>query len=70
MTSDPALARMLGRYGRITDKRDDGSFFVEFSAEADCMVLPGHRYRIVDLRVGEFSEYCGLRRGSCNAPGD
>jgi hypothetical protein len=67
LTSDPAFARMLGRYGRITDKRDDGSFFVEFSAEADCVVLPGHRYRIVDLRVGEFSEYCGLRRGSCPA---
>jgi len=65
LTSDPGFARMLGRYGRITDKRDDGSFFVEFSAEADCVVLPGHRYRIVDLRVGEFREYCGLRRGAC-----
>jgi len=50
---------MLGRSGRITDKRDDGGFFVEFSAEADCVVAPGHRHRIVDLRVGEFSEYCG-----------
>jgi hypothetical protein len=52
---------MLGRYGRITDKRDDGSFFVEFSAEADCMVLPGHRYRIVDLRVGDSASItpCG-----------
>jgi hypothetical protein len=47
---------MLGPYGRIGDKRDDGSFFVEFSAEADCVVMPGNRYRILDLRVGKFGE--------------
>jgi hypothetical protein len=56
VTSDAGFARMLGPYGRIGDKRDDGSFFVEFSAEADCVVLPGNRYRILDLRVGKFGE--------------
>jgi hypothetical protein len=56
VTSDAGFLRMLGRYGRIGDKRDDGSFFVEFSAEADCILVPGNRYRIVDLRVGKFGD--------------
>lgn len=56
VTSDAGLLRMLGRYGQIGDKRDDGSFFVEFSAEADCILVPGNRYRIVDLRVGKFGD--------------
>jgi hypothetical protein len=56
LTSDPGLARMLGRYGKVKDKTDDGSTFVEFSAEADCVLMPGNRYRIVDLRVSKFDE--------------
>ena len=56
VTSNAGFARMLGSYGRIGDKRDDGSFFVEFSAEADCVLISGHRYRIIDLRVGKFGE--------------
>jgi hypothetical protein len=56
VTSDPGFARMMGAYGKITDKLDEGRFFVEFSAEADCVVMPGNRYRIVDLRVGKFGE--------------
>ena len=39
---------------RIGQDRDDGGIFVEFSAEADCVLVPGNRYRIVDLRVGKF----------------
>ena len=56
LTRESSFAKMLGAYGRIRDKRDDGSFFVEFSAEADCVVLPVGRYRIVDLRVGKFGD--------------
>jgi hypothetical protein len=56
VTSDPGFARMMGAYGKITDKPDEGRFFVEFSAEADCRLMPGNRYRIVDLRVGKFGE--------------
>jgi hypothetical protein len=56
LTGEPGFAKMLGAYGRIRDKRDDGSFFVEFSAEADCMVLQDGGYRIVDLRVGKFGD--------------
>src|SRR5438132_1452200 len=50
--SDPGFARMLGAWG----KRDEGTGMIEFSAEADCVMLPGNRYRIVDLRVGKFGE--------------
>jgi hypothetical protein len=56
VTSDPGFARMMGAYGKMTDKADEGRFFVEFSAEADCVMMPGNRYRIVDLRVGKFGE--------------
>jgi hypothetical protein len=54
--SDPGALRKLGAYGKATGKLVDGRLMVEFSAEADCVVLPGHRYRIVDLRVGKFGE--------------
>jgi hypothetical protein len=54
LTDDPGFTRMLGSYGKVTGKANDGRSFVEFSAEADCILMPGNRYRIVDLRVGKF----------------
>jgi hypothetical protein len=56
LTKDAGFVQRLGSYGRETDKSDDGRVFAEFSAEADCMLIPGNRYRIVDLRVGKFGE--------------
>jgi hypothetical protein len=56
LTTDAGFARMLGRYGRAGDDRGDGGVFVEFSAEADCVLVSGHHYRIVDLRIGKFDE--------------
>jgi hypothetical protein len=56
LTSDPGFARLLGAYGKVTDKLDDGRLLVEFSAEADCVLMPGNRYRIVDLRAGKFGD--------------
>jgi hypothetical protein len=56
LARDPGFARSLGAYGKQTDKTDDGRLFFEFSAEADCLLMPGNRYRIVDLRVGKFGE--------------
>jgi hypothetical protein len=56
VTSDRGFARQMGAYGKLTDKPDEGKFLVEFSAEADCVLMPGNRYRIVDLRVGKFGE--------------
>ncbi|HEY0908737.1 MAG TPA: hypothetical protein VGD75_00720 [Bradyrhizobium sp.] len=54
-TADSGFVSMLGRFGKVTDK-PDGQMMVEFAAEADCVLLPGHRYRVVDLRVGKFVE--------------
>lgn len=54
--SSADVTRLLGAYGKLKQKLDDGRFMVEFSAEADCVLIPGHRYRIVDLRVGKFDE--------------
>ena len=56
LTTDAGFARMLGPYGRIGGDRGDGGFFVEFSAEADCVLVSDNRYRIVDLRVGKFGQ--------------
>jgi hypothetical protein len=53
IVTDSGLVRMLGAYGRVTDKLADGRSSAEFSAEADCLLLPGHRYRVVDLRPGK-----------------
>ena len=55
ITTDPGFAQKLGRYGKV-EKLDDGRLSVEFSAEADGVLMPGNRYRIVDLRVGKFGE--------------
>jgi len=56
LTTDPGFVRKLGRYGRRGDDRGDGGFFVQFAAEADCILISGNRYRIVDLRVGTFDK--------------
>jgi hypothetical protein len=56
LTSDDGFARLLGSYGKATDKFDDGRMAVELSAEADGVLIAGNRYRIVDLKVGKFGE--------------
>lgn len=55
-TTDEGFLRMLGKYGKLSSKENDGALFVEFSAEADCVIGPGNRYRIVNIKVGEFVE--------------
>ena len=56
LTTDTGFAGILGAYGKVTDKLDDGRLLVEFAAEADCKLMPGNRYRVVDLRVGKFDD--------------
>jgi hypothetical protein len=56
LTKDPGFARRLGAYAKETDKADDGRIFVKFSAEADCLLMPGNRYRVVDLGAGKFAD--------------
>ena len=53
-TSDEGFARRLGAYGKQEGSAMDGGHFVEFAAEADCVLMPGHRYSIVGLRAGKF----------------
>ena len=50
IVSDPAFVRLLGAYGRVKEKLDDGRLFVEFAAEADCVPDGDHGYRVIDLR--------------------
>jgi hypothetical protein len=59
MTTDAGFARRLGRFARIAERHEGGRFLVEFSAVADCVLVPGHRYRIADLRPGPFGDADG-----------
>jgi hypothetical protein len=54
VTPDPGFAHRLGAYAKEAGKSTDSGRFVQFAAEADCVLMPGHRARIVDLRVGKF----------------
>jgi len=58
ITSEADFADKLGAYGKLLGKLDGGKFWVEFSAEADCVVA-GKAYRIVDIRVGKFGDANG-----------
>jgi hypothetical protein len=53
---DAGLARKLGRFGAAKGPPVDGKNMVEFAAEADGVLLPGHRARVTDLRVGKFED--------------
>jgi hypothetical protein len=53
----PTLLRALGQYGRQTDDtRNDGRDTIEFSAQAECVLVSGDRYRIVRIKPGAFGE--------------
>jgi hypothetical protein len=56
MTADPGFAGRLGAYGKVTDRLDDGRLLVEFKAEADCVLMPHHRARVIDLKVSTFGD--------------
>ena len=53
---DDKLAKLFGKYGRVSEKLDDGSLVIEFYANAECEVLPGGRTRVVDLRPGKAGD--------------
>ena len=44
--SDDGLAKLLGSYGRVAEKMDDGKLFVQFFVEAECELLPGDSFRV------------------------
>jgi hypothetical protein len=57
ITSSPNLLRSLGRFGKLdANKVDDKRPFVKFAAEAECELVGGNRYRIVDLKPGNFDD--------------
>jgi hypothetical protein len=53
VAGDDSLAKLFGRFGRVSDKLDGGRVAIEFYADAECEVLPSGRYRVVDLRPGK-----------------
>ena len=57
MTTSPDLARALGKFGKQVDKYKNGDkYYVEFAAEADCELIYGGHYRVVQLRPGQFDD--------------
>jgi hypothetical protein len=56
VASDPRFMQMLGFYGRKMEQTADGKLVVEFSAKADCVLLPGNRYRIVNNIPWKFGD--------------
>jgi hypothetical protein len=50
VTSDAAFLRLLGAYGHVAEKLEDGRLYVQFAAEADCLLLPDHHTRVIDIR--------------------
>jgi hypothetical protein len=53
ITADDKFTKLLGVHGRVTDKVDDSRFAIEFSADAECELLPGDRTRVIDLKPGK-----------------
>jgi hypothetical protein len=52
VVTDDGLMKLLGKYGHVGEKMDDGKLFIKFAAEAECELLPGDHYRVVDLKPG------------------
>lgn len=52
IVSDAAFLGQLGAYGRVKEKLDDGKLYVEFAAEADC-ILEGNHYRVINLKPAD-----------------
>jgi hypothetical protein len=53
VADDDSLAKLVGKYGRVSEKLPDGRLEIQFYADAECEILPGDRYRVVDLRPGK-----------------
>jgi hypothetical protein len=53
---DDQLLKLLGAYGSVGEKLDDGRVYVEFFANAECEWLPGDRVRVIDLKPGKHGD--------------
>jgi hypothetical protein len=53
--SSPTFARIIGAFGReTTDDATKTERFVDVSVEAECELVPGGKYRVVELKPGHF----------------
>ena len=53
-SSSPALARILGPFGRESAEQNQASPVLEFSAEAVGELRPGGKYRLLEFKPGNF----------------
>src|SRR5262249_24623618 len=53
-SSSPALARILGPFGREPAEQNPAWPVLEFSAEALCELLPAGTYRLLEFKPGNF----------------
>jgi hypothetical protein len=57
-TGDAGFAGRLGRYVKeLKVRTDDQQRLVGFSAEGECVLLPGSRYKVIDLKPGKFDAF-------------
>jgi hypothetical protein len=56
-SASPELARVLGKYGNVTDSdKERGVYTVEFSASAVCELVAHGQYRVIRIAPGKFRE--------------
>ena len=57
-TADPAFAGRLGNYVReLKVRTDDKQRLIGFSAEGECRLVRGFRYKVIDLKPGKFDGF-------------
>lgn len=53
LADDDRLAKLLGKFGRVSETFPDGRVEIQFMADAECEIVAGDRYRVIDLRPGK-----------------
>src|SRR5262249_39103077 len=56
VVSGDHLVKLLGAYGSVAEKLDDGKLYIEFLANAECVLLRGDRVRVVGLKPGRHGD--------------
>lgn len=55
-TRSADLPRILGRFAKTDEPESDGQMFVQFAAEATCVLLPEGGYRILAVQPGPLED--------------
>lgn len=53
VADDDSVAKLAGKYGRVSEKLPEGRLVIQFSADSECEILPDDRYRVVNLQPGK-----------------